>query len=98
MKRLVKFEWDCGRMGDLEGHFILDDEQWILLQDIIKNKKEIYFGEVLGKHSEIFGVVAPEDITVITDNQEWLATAEEIGVDFTVGYNPLDYYEPSDEE
>ena len=31
--------------------------------------KKIYFGEVLGKHSDIFGEAAEEDFTVKSDDQ-----------------------------
>ena len=46
MKGLYEFYWECGRQGDLTGVFIADSESVAALLD-----KEIYFGEVLGKHS-----------------------------------------------
>lgn len=47
--RVWKFYADCGRMGSLEGIFLSSaravEASW---------GKEAYFGEVLGKHSEIY--------------------------------------------
>lgn len=48
MKKLWKFELDWGRMGTLEGLFVSEPEP---LMELIG--KEIYFGECLGKHSEV---------------------------------------------
>ena len=98
MKYLYKFYWDCGRMGELEGLFIAED-------DVLKNSigKNVYFGEVLGKHSEIYGVIGVHDFIHIPIPREAI---EIIGSAFGMqsdskyvtisGYNPLDCLE--DEE
>ena len=52
MKALFKMDFDCGRMGNLEGVFITDTED---VEYLVNNKISVYFGEVLGKHSEISG-------------------------------------------
>lgn len=86
MRILYKFEWDCGRQGTLEGVFISTSEE---INKIIG--KEIYFGEVLGKHSEVFGTIEKEEIEELTDDQDFIDKFEIlIG---SIGYNPLDYYE-----
>lgn len=54
MKALFKMDFDCGRMGNLEGVFIADTED---VEYLVNNKISVYFGEVLGKHSEISGCV-----------------------------------------
>lgn len=90
---LYKFYWDCGRMGGLEGIFVATPEEVENLYD-----KEIYFGEVLGKYSEIYGTLTSEDITVISVDQEkieWLTTV--FGSYTISGYNPIDYYEEEDD-
>lgn len=79
-------------MGDLDGIFIAEESE-------VKKAigAEIYFGEVLGKHSEIFGTLDPEDLTVKTDDQEFIAKFIEIMGDGTIsGYNPLDYINDED--
>ena len=89
MKKLYSFCWECGRMGDLEGLFIAEENE---VKKLIG--KEIYFGEVLGKHSEIYGDLEEKDITVKSDDQEFIAKLREIiGRDTISGYNPINYYE-----
>ena len=73
MKKLYSFCWECGRMGDLEGLFIAEENE---VKKLIG--KEIYFGEVLGKHSEIYGDLEEKDITVKSDDQEFIAKLREI--------------------
>lgn len=94
--RLVSFSQDYGRMGELDGLFIVDAEEWATLQKIIEEETEIYFGEVLGKHSEIFGRIKPKDIEVRSENQEFCAEFRRLKLD--TGYNPLDYYEEREDE
>jgi hypothetical protein len=86
IKGVYKFYWDCGRDGSLEGTFVATDEE-------IKNAlgSELYFNDVLGKHSEVFGVFTEEDITLVTADPDAVAVFEKF--DFQVGYNPLDFVE-----
>ncbi len=89
MKKLYEFRWDCGRMGELQGLFIADDVD-------IKNLmgENIYFGEVLGKHSEIEGPIEVGDITVKSDDPEFITKLIEIMGDGTIsGFNPFDFRE-----
>lgn len=58
---LYKFRWDVYRHGEIESLFIADDEQVGAVIGMT-----VYFGEVLGKHSEISGTLDPKDLTVIT--------------------------------
>ena len=84
MRKLYRMVWDCGRMGFLEGIFIADE---VDVENLIG--KTVYFGEVLGKHSEIFGEIERGDITELSDDQEFIDKFSElIG---PVGYNPFDY-------
>tara|TARA_Y100000310_G_scaffold321360_1_gene378878 strand:+ start:3846 stop:4022 length:177 start_codon:yes stop_codon:yes gene_type:complete len=48
MKKLYGFYADFGRMGNLDGIFIAESDDL----DAIMGK-DIYFGEILGKHSDI---------------------------------------------
>lgn len=84
MKGIYKFYWDYGRDGEVSGIFVAEDHE---IEEIIG--KEVYFGEILGKHSNIHDRVTSEDIILISQNPEFVRLFEEnIG---SVGYNPLDY-------
>ena len=90
-KILVEFYWDCGRSGELTGLFVTTKEK---LENLYG--QDAYFGEVLGKHSEISGTVTEDDFTIKTDNQEFISLFEElIGEQ---GFNPFDYVEESEPE
>lgn len=81
---LYKFYWDCGRMGAVEGLFV---ESPSTIQQSIG--KKVYFGEILGKHSEIHGSLSEEDFKVISEDKNVVSVFEEhVG---TFGYNPFYY-------
>ena len=81
--------WDCGRMGMLEGLFVAEESDMNALIG-----KEIYFGEVLGKHSDIFGPLEERDINVKSDDPYFIEKLiEVIGGNSISGFNPFDYYE-----
>lgn len=87
---IYRFHWDCGRMGEVGGTFCATPVQ---VADIYG--KEIYLGEVLGKHSEVHGTIDEADIKLITDDPEVVAMFNKHGL--AQGFNPLEYYEPSEE-
>lgn len=90
-KKLYNFYWDCGRQGSLEGLFIADEDK---IKDSIG--KEVYFGEVLGKHSEVSGTLDEIDLTEIDIPESVVLILEEkVGKNIS-GYNPLDYIEGED--
>lgn len=92
MKAIYEFNWDCGRMGGLDGIFIAEKPD---IEALIG--EEIYFGEVLGKHSEILGILETTDLTMKTDDQEFITKFEAImGTGTISGFNPLDYYDADD--
>lgn len=89
MNKLYKFEVDYGRHGDLSGLFISSDEELNLLNDTT-----IFFGEVLGKHSEVWidDFQWQDYCTVVSEDQDkinWLI--ELLGYSIS-GYNPEDYF------
>jgi hypothetical protein len=87
-KHLWKFYWDCGRMGEVEGLFVATQED---IDEVIG--KEIYFGEILGKHSEVYGTLDNEDLKKIELDQKSIETLiSELGNTWS-GYNPLSYIE-----
>jgi hypothetical protein len=93
MKVIARFYWDCGRMGEVDGLFVTTKEA---LESAYG--KDIYFGEILGKHSEVSGTLDEGDITILTEDQDFITKFIEImGDDNVSGYNPLDYIEERDE-
>lgn len=63
--------------------------------------KEVNFGEKLGKHSEVYGVLEDEDICYIFSEDEdkdfdrIVEKMESIG---WIGYNPLDFLRQEDSD
>lgn len=91
MKSLYKFYSYFGRMGSLEGVFVSKDTD---IENLIG--KNIYFGECLGKHSDVYLTIEDKHLTKLSDNTEVIKIFEEsIG---TVGYNPFDYLDESQDE
>jgi hypothetical protein len=92
-KVLVAFQWDCGRMGNVNGLFVTTTEELETLYG-----KEVYFGEILGKHSEIVGTVDRGDITVKATDPVFIDKLVEVmdGRLTISGYNPFDYLEEDD--
>lgn len=84
MKALFKMNFDCGRMGSLKGLFIADTED---VEYLIGNHISVYFGEVLGKHSEISGEVCIDEIKMITTDENVIGIVQEY--DLESGYNPF---------
>lgn len=85
-KGLYKFKLDYGRMGDLYGVFIEEQE---LVNCLIENELEVYFGEVLGKHSEVYEILKESDFTLVSEDPTTIKLVEDLGLE--TGYNPFDY-------
>lgn len=86
MKVLVKIKIDCGRCGNLKGTIICEEKEL----DAIDGK-DIHFGEVMGKHSDVIACFSKSNCEIISKDQEkidWLYGL----VGATVGgLNPLHY-------
>lgn len=88
MERAVyKLDIDCRRQGSLQGVFVAEKEK---INYLIDNKIEIYFGEVLGKHSNIVTTIDEGEIVEVTDNEDFIKLFESYGL--SSGFNPLDYH------
>ena len=89
MLTIYSFYWNCGRMGELSGIFVATTD------DVEKAiGKEVCFGEVLGKYSDIYGPLQAKDLTVVSQDQDFIKKFETIfGADYFTGYNPLHYLE-----
>ena len=93
MKNLYAYYADCGRQGILQGLFIATAGD---VQAAIG--KDVYFGEVLGKHSEVEGTLEASEITLVSTDQgkvEWLLSL--LGHNVS-GINPLNHIADEDEE
>lgn len=86
MKAVFKLHYDCGRMGELTGLFVAEKEQ---IKWLIDSNLEVYFGEVLGKHSEIYGPLEEGDISIVTEEKSAIDLI--LDHDLSNGFNPLDY-------
>lgn len=86
MRNLYKMTLNFGRMGTLEGVFVADSAEVEALRD-----REVYFGEVLGKHSDCTWTFddLDETVKVMTDDRPFIERFESLGL--ASGYNPLDY-------
>ena len=72
-------------MGDLEGMFVAEEEE---VEQAIGH--HCYFGEVLGKYSEIYGDLERDSLTVISDDQEKIEWLIKLMGSWTIsGHNPL---------
>ena len=71
MKKLYAFHWDCGRMGELDGLFVATDE---VIEIIVG--KVVNFGEVLGKHSDVYGTLKDSDLRVSSEDPAVIAWFE----------------------
>lgn len=93
MKHLYKFVFGDCYYGSVEGLFIADEKE---VNDTIG--KELYFGEILGKHSAVYGTFDKTDFEIIDLPQETLDLLEkQFKNNVLSGYNPLDYL-PEDED
>lgn len=90
MNTLYKMHIDCGRMGDLYATFVSTPEQ---IESLIGT--EVYFGEVLGKHSDISIEIKPNHFKVVTQEQEFVNKFMEYGLES--GHIPFYYIEETEE-
>jgi len=85
-KKLWKFQWDVPRMGTVDSTFVATQSE---IDEAMGSR--VYFGEILGKHSEIYGTLDPEDLEVLSEDQDEIAIFERtVG---GTGHCPLDYIE-----
>ena len=71
-------------MGSLEGIFVADPQE---VKQLIDSEKDVYFGEVLGKHSEIFGPISENEITMVSDDPAFVKLFE--AHNLSSGFVPL---------
>lgn len=81
-KALYRFRLDCGRMGHLDGLFTATPSD---VEAAIG--KHVYFGEVLGKHSEIEAGLTTKHFTKVTDDAAFVTNFDDF--ECASGWNPL---------
>lgn len=85
MKGLYKSHINAGHYT-LHGIFVAEIG---LIEDLIESKKHVYFGDVLGKHSNVGGSIEPSDVSLVTTDQDFIAKFEALNL--STGINPLEY-------
>lgn len=85
IKGIYRFKAWC-RQGDLEGLFVATRSD---IENLLNLGKDIEFGEVLGKYSDISFTVENEHITLISEESIHVDFFENFIVDS--GINPLLY-------
>ena len=85
-RAIFKMNFDCGRSGSLAGVFVQEKE---MVKVLVESGMDIYFGEVLGKHSEVYGPLKESEITMLTDSPEVVDMFVQHGL--SSGFDPFEY-------
>lgn len=91
MKAIYKYNENFGRMGYLSGVFIEDSDK---TKEMLGSN--VYFGEILGKHSEIVGTMSNKTLTFVTADPTIIQLFEEF--ELSNGTNPFDYLDSEELE
>ncbi len=75
-KKICKYVLDFYRSANLEGVFIMTDDELELIKDL--DGKTIQYGEVAGKHSDVHCDLKFKDIEILSDKPEEVAFFERI--------------------
>ncbi len=84
---IVSMSLDYGRCGDVKGVFLVSKEDFELAR---KLNPQVYFGEILGKHSEVYCDFNEISFEVKTEDQEKVKALIEMDM-HSNGHNPFDY-------
>jgi len=69
-KVLVHMSWPSSRNFDgIDESIVMPKQNALRMKEIISGKT-IYFGEINGKHSDIYGELEPEEINIIEDQEQ----------------------------
>jgi hypothetical protein len=93
-KILVEFGLDCGRAGSVTGLFVTT------VRDLVLSiGKEAYFGEILGKHSEVYCTLTWDHYRIISASAKDIETIlSMVGCETISGHNPLSCLREEEEE
>lgn len=93
MKKLFAFNASAGRNGDIAGLFISTEEEVTAVVGT-----DVYFGEILGKHSSVEIILKPEHFRVVEVSISTVEDLHNTLGDTVSGYNPFDYIETMPDE
>lgn len=67
--KIYQYRIECPRSSDICGTFLLTDRD---LKAIVKKLEgvEVYYGEVAGKHSEVYQIFQAKDLKMVSDKPE----------------------------
>lgn len=87
---VYRFHLDYGRMGSLSGLFLEDSET------VERNiGRRVYFGECLGKHSDVSFDLDNDQLQLVTDDSEIVKIFRNYNI--TSGWNPFEYIYDNDD-
>lgn len=84
-RAIYKFKAVC-KDGELNGIFT---ETMKNVQTMIDNKFEIFFGEVLGRDSEVVVKIFPENLQLVSEKEPEVEMFESLNL--SNGFNPFEY-------
>ena len=83
---VYKLDFDCDRSGSLGGVFVAQKNHVDIL---VQNKIEVYFGDVLGKHSQVVGSIDEDEIVLLSDDPTVVSFV--LSHELYHGFNPFEY-------
>lgn len=88
-KKIYKYVLGMHHSSDIEGIFIMSDEQ---LKSIKEMKgREVYYGEIAGKHSEVRCELNYKDVEIVSSDEKEIQFFERLFPN-GVGFNFLNYW------
>lgn len=82
MRKVYRWAWHTSRCGSLMGIFTADEAE---VEAAIG--KDVYFGEVLGKHSDVHGTIERSEFEVVAEDASFVEAFDKFGC--ATGYNPI---------
>ena len=86
------YEVDYGRRGTVSGTFVATRGKVESLRDLT-----VYFGEILGKHSDVSVDFSEEELICLTEDQAFIKKAKEYKL-VPIGRNPFDYIDEDESD
>ena len=90
-RAIYKFRGDFGRMGSLRGVFTAMPEE---VADVVG--RDLRFGEALGKHSNVCGIMEATDFAFVSDDDALVELFDKHGL--ATGANPVNVAASNAEE
>lgn len=77
MRYLVKFDFG---LYDAFGESveIMTEDEFKTMKEFVSDGKEVYLGEIAGKHSEIYGPLEEKDYTVLSTDEAEIVVFEKL--------------------